>query len=119
VVLFVVVGAPGLVMFTGLTTSLQEHGPAAVRGRVLSVAGAVTAAGQAVGMLAAGVLTDRIGLLALLDSQGVLYLLAGAAAWWWLVRPMSSGRRGGLSIREHSGGDHAEDHPVPVAGHRG
>jgi MFS family permease len=86
VVLFVLVGAPGLVMFTGLTTSLQETAPEAVRGRVLSVAGAVSAIGQAAGMLAAGVLTDRTGLLTLLDAQGVLYLLAAGTAWWWLVR---------------------------------
>ena len=91
VLLFVLVGAPGLVMFTGLTTSLQEHAPAAVRGRVLSVAGAVSATGQAAGMVAAGVLTDRAGLPVLLDAQGVLYLLAGGAAWWWLVR---AGRTG-------------------------
>lgn len=121
VVLFAAVGAPGLVMAAGWTTGLQERAAAGALGRVLSVAGAVTAAGQAAGMVAAGALTDRVGLLALLNAQGVLYLLAGGAAWWWLVRAgsMSFRRRGGLTVQTDSGGDHAEDHAVPVAGHRG
>jgi hypothetical protein len=123
VALFVVVGAPGLLLSTGLTTCLQDFAPAGSRGRVLSAAGAVSAAGQAVGMVAAGVLADRVGLVAVLDAQAVLYLLAGLVAWWWLARPMSSGPGAGHTVRQTTepfpGGSDAEDHPVPVDGHAG
>jgi MFS family permease len=79
IALFVAIGAPGVVAITGLFSVLQEAG----RGRVGRVFGAVTtviAAGQAIGMIAAGLLGDRVDLVMLLNVQAGLYLLAAVAA---------------------------------------
>jgi MFS family permease len=75
VVLFAAVGAPGTVMVTGLMSALQEAAPAATRGRVFGAFTAVFAVGQAIGMVAAGLLGDRVGVVAVLNVQGFLYLL--------------------------------------------
>jgi MFS family permease len=87
VVLFVVVGAPGVVLETGLISHLQLAGRDRERGRIFGALGLVGNAGEAVGMIAAGVLTGPLGLTTLLDAQGLLYLLAGALAARRLVRP--------------------------------
>jgi hypothetical protein len=54
--------------------------PDAERGRAFGAFGLAESAGQAVGMIAAGVLTGPLGLGAVLDTQGCLYLAAGAVA---------------------------------------
>ena len=87
VVLFVLVGAPGVVMETGLISGLQMASDDAERGRVFGALTFVSNAGQAVGMLAAGALTVPLGLMGLLNAQGCLYLAAGALAVWLLARP--------------------------------
>jgi MFS family permease len=56
------------------------------RGRAFAAFGAVFAAGQAIGMLAAGLLADRVGVVALLDVQAGFYLLTGVTALA-LLRP--------------------------------
>jgi MFS family permease len=85
VTLFILVGAPGLGLVTGLISALGLVTPAHERGRVFSALGLADSAGQAIGMLAAGLLTPAVGLMAMLDTQGVLYLGAGAAAARWMV----------------------------------
>jgi MFS family permease len=84
--LFIAVGAPGIVMVTGLVSVLQGAVPQAAMGRAFGAVGVATAAGQAAGILAAGVLGDRVGLAPLLDFQGSLYLLAGAIALLTVAR---------------------------------
>jgi MFS family permease len=78
VVLFAAVGAPGTAMVTGLVSTLQQAAPAGTAGRVFGAFNTTFAAGQAVGMVAGGVLGDRLGVVAVLNAQGCLYLLAAA-----------------------------------------
>ncbi len=87
VVLFIVVGAPGVVMVTGLVSSLQLAGSERERGRIFSALGLADSAGQAVGMIAAGALTGPLGLMTVLNAQGCLYLAAGVLAARRLGRP--------------------------------
>jgi hypothetical protein len=86
VTLFMLVGAPGIVMVTGLISVLQQESSDRVRGRVFGVLGAVYEGSSAVGMVTAGVLGDRVGVLPMLNGQAVLYLASGAAALLLLRR---------------------------------
>ena len=85
VLLFVVVGAPGVVMTTGMVTYLQIAVSDRRRGRAFGAFALTGNAGQAVGMVAAGLLTGPLGLVAILESQGCLYLVAGLIAAFALV----------------------------------
>lgn len=76
VVLFMLVGAPGVLLATGYISLIQTT--AADRGSAFAAYGLVSAIGQGIGLLAAGVLQPMTGLLPLLEAQGALYLLAGA-----------------------------------------
>ncbi len=84
--LFIVVGAPGVVMQTGLISFLALAGAEGERGRIFGAFSFVSNAGQAVGMLVAGLLTAPLGLMELLNVQGSLYLAAGTLAALTLVR---------------------------------
>lgn len=96
VVLFILVGAPGVAMLTGLMSTLQQATPDGRRGRVLAAFGAVYTAGQAIGMVAAGTLADPLGVVPLLNVQAALYLVAGAVAALWMsprrAAPVDLGR---------------------------
>lgn len=84
VVLFVAVGAPGLALVAGLTTAIQQATTDGQRGRAFAAAGLAMAAGQAAGILLAGVLGESVGVVTLLNIQGALYLVAAAIAARWL-----------------------------------
>lgn len=86
VALFIAIGVPAVGMVSGLISALQLATAEGERGRVFAVFGAVFSAGQAVGMIAAGLLGDRIDIGWLLNVQGVLSLLGGAVALRWLNR---------------------------------
>jgi Na+/melibiose symporter-like transporter len=79
-VLFAIVGAPGVVMSTGLISFLQQAGDGSEHGRIFGALGLAENAGQAVGMIAAGLLTGPLGLGAILDLQGTIYLVTGLVA---------------------------------------
>jgi MFS family permease len=79
-VLFAIVGAPGVVMSTGLISFLQQTGDSSEHGRIFGALGLADNAGEAVGMIAAGVLTGPLGLGAILDLQGCIYLVTGLVA---------------------------------------
>jgi hypothetical protein len=79
-VLFAVVGAPGVMMATGLISFLQRAGDTTEHGRIFGALGLAENAGQAVGMIAAGVLTGALGLGAILDVQAGIYLATGLLA---------------------------------------
>jgi Na+/melibiose symporter-like transporter len=79
-VLFAIVGAPGVVMSTGLISFLQQTGDSSEHGRIFGALGLADDAGEAVGMIAAGLLTGPLGLGAILDLQGCIYLVTGLVA---------------------------------------
>jgi predicted MFS family arabinose efflux permease len=91
VALFVIVGAPGVLLGTGLISSLQTEAPADQHLRAFAAFGAAANVGQAVGMLAAGILTTRLGLMTVLNAQAGLYLSAGLFA---AVRSVGARRPG-------------------------
>ena len=84
VALFIAVGVPSIGMTSGLMSALQMATVDGERGRVFAAVGAVFSAGQAVGMLTAGLLGDHVGIAWLLDAQGLLLVLSGVAALLWL-----------------------------------
>ncbi len=72
VVLFILVGAPGIAMLTGLVSLLQQETTDRVRGRVFGVFGAIYDGSSGAGMLAAGLLADRLGVMPMLNLQAAL-----------------------------------------------
>jgi len=89
VALFIAAGAPGVVLMTGLISALQQATAEGQRGKAFAIAGVAASAGQAVGMLAGGILGDPLGVVAVLNAQGALYLVAGVLAMVWLTAPAS------------------------------
>jgi len=75
--LFAFAGAPGVILETGGISFLQAAVSDRERGRVFAAVGLTENAGQALGIVAAGLLTAPLGLMALLNAQGALYLAAG------------------------------------------
>jgi len=94
-VLFALVGAPGVVFGTGLITFLQQAGESSEHGRIFGALGLAENAGQAVGMIAAGVLAGPLGLGAVLNIQAGIYLATGLVA----VRALQGATR---RVRPHS-----------------
>ncbi len=86
VLLFVAVGAPGVIMFAGLMSVLQEQTEPRQRGAVFAAVGLISALGQAGGILLGALSDGPLGLLPLLEVQGCLYLLSGVIALLWLPR---------------------------------
>jgi MFS family permease len=79
VVLFAVVGAPGVVFGSALATVVQRTAPPEALGRVFAAGWSLNSLLQAAGTLAAGALaTAGVGLYALLLVQASTYLAAGA-----------------------------------------
>jgi MFS family permease len=85
-VLFALVGAPAVLMGAGLTSLLQRAATDDRRGSAFAALGLGQAVGQAVGLLAAGVLQGRVGTLPLLQVQAGMYVLAAVVACGVLPR---------------------------------
>jgi predicted MFS family arabinose efflux permease len=83
--LFIAAGAPGVALMTGLISTLQQATAEGQRGTAFALAGVAASIGEAIGMLAGGLLGDSVGLITVLDAQAVLYLLAGVLAMAWLA----------------------------------
>nr|WP_022899540.1 MFS transporter [Humibacter albus] len=75
VVLFILVGAPGVLLSTGYVSLIQTTAPD--RGAAFAAYGLVAAVGQGAGLVTAGLIQPASGLLPLLEAQGVLYVFAG------------------------------------------
>lgn len=103
VALFVAVGVPGVAMMTGLTTVLQQSTVDGERGRVFAALGVAVAGGQALGMVAAGLLGDRLDVVTVLNGQASLYLVAGIVALAWLTG-RSAGRSATVPAQGVGGG---------------
>jgi MFS family permease len=89
VALFIAAGAPGVVLVTGLISALQQATAEGQRGTAFAIAGVAASAGQAVGMLAGGILGGPLGIVTVLNAQAALYLVAGVLAVVWLTAPAS------------------------------
>lgn len=75
--LFVVVGIPGLASSTGAQSLLQARTPDAYLGRVFGTLGTIMGLLALIGSLIAGTLTERLGLIPVLNVQGAGYVVAG------------------------------------------
>lgn len=79
VMLFVLVGMPGVAMFTGMNALLQLAVADEYRGRVFGTYGTTGALLAIVGTVLAGALGDRVPVVTVLNIQGLAYVLAGLA----------------------------------------
>jgi MFS family permease len=78
--LFAAAGIPGIAFLTGLTALVQERTDDAFLGRVFATYYGSFNGLTGVGMLLAGLLGDSVGVVAVLNGQAGLYLLAGLVA---------------------------------------
>jgi hypothetical protein len=78
--LFAAIGAPGVLMASGLLSRLQAAATDGDRGSVFAAAGVAQAVGQGAGLLLAGSLQAVVGTLPLLEVQGALYVVAALLA---------------------------------------
>jgi MFS family permease len=99
--LFVMVGIPGIWMSTGGLSLLQATAPDEYRGRIFGVLGAVFGLLNVAGILVASEITDRLGVVTVLNIQGAGYVVAGLLLLWLLPR-----------------GGHASPAPEPGAAER-
>ena len=115
IALFVLVGAPGIVMATGVLSTIQDAAADHLRGRAFSAYSLAANLGQVVGMLAAGVLVAPLGLTAVLDAQATLYLLAGLFAALYMsgtrLSPVRSERGDDLGAAGAAGEEQPQQDP--------
>ena len=76
-VLMAVVGIPASGFGAGYTTLMQTNVTDKLLGRVFGVVGTTSAFGMLLGMGTAGVLSDRLSVVPVINIQGVVYFLAG------------------------------------------
>jgi MFS family permease len=84
--LFIAVGVPGIWMTTGGLSRLQASSPDAYRGRVFGLLGATFGLLGLVGIVVASTVTERIGIVRMLNIQGIGYVIAGLLLLWLLPR---------------------------------
>ncbi|SNY74070.1 MFS transporter [Paractinoplanes atraurantiacus] len=90
VVLFAIIGAPGVLLGAGLTSLLQQASDDSRRGSAFAAFGLAQAIGQALGLLAGGLLQSVSGTLPLLEAQAGTYAVAAMLA---LILLRTTGRR--------------------------
>jgi MFS family permease len=84
VALFVAMGIPAIATTAGTITLVQGITPAGSIGRVVATMGTLGLGAQGVGLVTAGILADRVGVLPILDAQAALYLVCGVLALLFL-----------------------------------
>ena len=92
--LFALSGLPNMTSAVGATTTAQRLCPPAVLGRLQGLLSAFTSAGAIVGSIGVGLLIDYVDVKALLNTQGILYILCGVVTYVAIVRrlgPQSDG----------------------------
>ena len=77
---FIAIGIPAVVAGAAEMSLAQATAPQEALGRVASIMQTSMLAAQGVGLLLAGVLADRFGVLPILDAQALLYLFCGVLA---------------------------------------
>jgi MFS family permease len=85
--MFAILGLPAVAVSVGLITVLQALTPPTHLGRVYAAYETSSGLLQAVGVVVAGALADRIGVAPILDLQAVLYVGCGVAALFLLREP--------------------------------
>jgi MFS family permease len=75
-----VVGVPAAAVGAGYTTLMQTNVADRFLGRVFGTVSTVSALAMLVGMAVAGVLGDLVGVILVINIQGVAYTLAGLIA---------------------------------------
>jgi MFS family permease len=93
--LFIAAGIPGVATSTGLITIVQTVTPPTHLGRVFAAFETGAGALQAVGVLAAGALADRLGVVPILNVQAGIYILCGVLAFVALRSRINSHDRHG------------------------
>lgn len=78
IALFIAIGAPGVLLSTGMIGVIQTRVAAHRRGAAFAAWGLAHAVGQAIGMLLAALADGPVGLMPLLELQGLLYLATAA-----------------------------------------
>ncbi len=79
-ILFAVVGIPGVGFMTGVNALLQTSVADQYRGRIFGALGTTQGLLMMIGTVSAGVLGDRLGVVTVLNMQGCGYILAGLIA---------------------------------------
>jgi len=102
--LFALVGLPGVAASVGMVTAVQRLAPPTHLGRVFAAYETSSGALQAVGVLVAGALADRVGVAPILDVQALIYVGCGLAALWLLRAPATVGATVGAQGRAAPGG---------------
>ncbi|MGW0336611.1 MFS transporter [Streptomyces sp. NPDC003011] len=108
VALFTAAGVPAVWLAAAWLSLIQESSPLPVRGRVMASVLGLSDGLQALGMLAAGLLSGVIGTLPALDVQAALILLAGVLA----LKLLPGGRTAKIT---NSGPARAPTTPAPGA----
>ena len=75
--LFVAVGVVGIGFITGMQSLVQTVSPDAYRGRVFGALGTTMGLLGLIGTVTAGTVTDRLGVVTVLNIQGAGYVVAG------------------------------------------
>ncbi|WP_018218053.1 MFS transporter [Salinispora vitiensis] len=81
ILLFILVGAPGIAYNSGAFAQIQQSVPNTDLGRAFGGYYAIYNAAQGLGMAAAGLLGDALSVVLVLNVQAALYLAAGAVAY--------------------------------------
>ncbi|MEU5868033.1 MFS transporter [Nonomuraea sp. NPDC047529] len=84
VVLFILIGVPGIAYNSGAFAQIQQSVSDSDLGRAFGAFYVVYNASQGLGMAAAGVLGDVLDVVLVLNVQAVLYLASGAVAYFAL-----------------------------------
>jgi MFS family permease len=90
--LFFLVGVPGAMSFPTIFSVVQARVPDAYRGRVLGAMFTTSSILALVGLGIAGTLTVPLGTRAILNIQGLAYVIGGAAMLGLLTRAMAADR---------------------------
>ncbi len=81
ILLFILVGAPGIAYNSGAFAQIQQSVPDTDLGRAFGGYYAIFNASQGLGMAAAGLLGDALSVVLVLNVQAALYLASGAVAY--------------------------------------
>ncbi|MEV4657989.1 MFS transporter [Micromonospora sp. NPDC049301] len=110
ILLFILVGVPGIAYNSGAFAQIQQSVPDTGLGRAFGVYYAIYNASQGLGMAAAGLLGDVLSVVLVLNVQAALYLASGVVAY---VGLRSVGGAAPFLVRRHKRGEVGVSRPRP------